>query len=695
MRPDGLPGEGHAPTRTSKFVSWGILLLIRDSVSSLVRQIVPGSVSEYLPLTQRLIRAHRESRNGDPSSGDIQAWENSLPVVLGVLHDLGLHRVEVMIEFALPHTSSALDLLVAGELPGRNEFSYVAVELKQVRKASIHPECSIAVDLGYSQYKLHPVRQVQRYCEFMARYLVPLYRNPQQLVGAAFLHNASPESVKTLAELPESDYGRLYTSHELEPFRTLLKARIADAPGGEAAQALIKAKRAPLEKITEISRSRPVEKGGLVLLDEQELAFDRVSRTVQGLLEEAEHAPMKKRVFIIRGGPGSGKSAVALKLREQLSAYGHTARLASGSSAYTKTLREIMVNEAPRGEVLKRRKESVLAYPYFNSFMEAQPDGVDVLICDEAHRIRRTSTDRYTRRELRENETPQADELMRAARVPVFLLDDHQSLRPEEVGDAAYLQKRAKELGYEADLVELGGQFRGGGSAQYQRWVQRLLGIDGYDPEPWRPDGRSQLLVAESPEELEGFVRARQAELGGWGSARITAGFCWKWRSPEGEELPDDVVIGDWMRPWNSKAKKNLTGAPSSALWATDPRGIDQIGCVYTAQTFEYDWSGVILGPDLLWRRGRFTVDRDATCDPELTKKVSDEVVNRCVRNAYHVLLTRGVAGTIVHSTDPETQDALRRFITGSVSRAPARKGVPGHPLTAEGNPVPQPYRGK
>jgi hypothetical protein len=56
---------------------------------------------------------------------------------------------------------------------------------------------------------------------------------------------------------------------------------------------------------------------------------------------------------------------------------------------------------------------------------------------------------------------------------------------------------------------------------------------------------------------------------------------------------------------------------------------------VYTAQGFEYDWSGVIPGPDLVWRDGRFVAVRGATKDPAFRNRatVSDADFDRLVRN--------------------------------------------------------------
>jgi hypothetical protein len=128
-----------------------------------------------------------------------------------------------------------------------------------------------------------------------------------------------------------------------------------------------------------------------------------------------------------------------------------------------------------------------------------------------------------------------------------------------------------------------------------------------------------------------------------------------------------DVVVDGWSKPWNLKGDRAVGGAPPSALWATDPAGFGQVGCIYTAQGFEYDWNGVIIGPDLVWRTDRWVVNRAANKDPDFknTNKVSDVEFEKLVKNVYKVLLTRGLIGTYVFSVDAETQ-AFLTHLTGS-----------------------------
>jgi hypothetical protein len=191
--------------------------------------------------------------------------------------------------------------------------------------------------------------------------------------------------------------------------------------------------------------------------------------------------------------------------------------------------------------------------------------------------------------------------------------------------------------------------------------------LEGDGPVAWESDGKVGLEVVDSPGELESFLTAKREQ--GYG-ARMTAGYCWPWtkKVPPGHGLPTDVVIGDWARPWNVFGERGVNGAPPAALWATDAAGFSQIGCVYTAQGFEYDWNGVITGPDLVWRGDRWIVDRTASKDPVFKKSTPDADVDRLIRNTYKVLLTRGMVGTVIYSTDAETRAKLRELVTAAAS---------------------------
>jgi hypothetical protein len=218
--------------------------------------------------------------------------------------------------------------------------------------------------------------------------------------------------------------------------------------------------------------------------------------------------------------------------------------------------------------------------------------------------------------------------------------------------------------------INLDAQFRCGGSEEYLLWVKRLLGLEAGGPIEWIGDPRFDVEIVDSPAEMEASLATRIAE--GY-SGRIAAGYCWPWSDPGPDgTLVRDVEIGGWSRPWNLKGDRSVGGAPAAALWATDPAGFDQVGCVYTAQGFEYDYAGVIIGPDLVWRDNGWVMIRSANKDPDFRNRttVDDVQADRLIRNVYKVLLTRGMRGVAIHSVDRQTNDRLRE-LTSSPSTDP------------------------
>ncbi|CAM2947296.1 DNA/RNA helicase domain-containing protein [Saccharomonospora xinjiangensis] len=406
-------------------------------------------------------------------------------------------------------------------------------------------------------------------------------------------------------------------------------------------------KHAPSKPLLNLAAKEIQEREQFVLLDEQKVAFELVMRAV-----EKAHAANTRTVVVVLGGPGSGKSAIALSLVGNLARRGRRVHHATGSRAFTETMRKTAGRRDTRVKSL---------FKFFNNYIEAGSRDLDVLVCDEAHRIRETSVNRFTSRKSRQLAGRQIDELIDVAWVPVFLLDEHQTVRPGEMGSLPEITAAAASKGCDVEVVHLRGQFRCGGSAAFDAWVERLLELEKSEPTAWsglaRADDDFTVTTADSPRALESWLSSKQAEFGG--TARMAAGYCWPWSKPvettDGKRLVDDVVIGDWQRPWNAKPGERVPDAPESFYWASDPRGFGQVGCVYTAQGFEYDWAGVIFGPDFVRRDGRWVARRENSKDSEV-KKADELRFPELIRNTYKVLLTRGMRGVCLFSTDAETQ---------------------------------------
>jgi len=338
---------------------------------------------------------------------------------------------------------------------------------------------------------------------------------------------------------------------------------------------------------------------------------------------------------------------LAINLMAELMREGRNARYATGSKAFTETLWEIIGSR------------SRATFKYFNSYGRAEYNEVDVLICDESHRIRETSANRFTRREQRSNK-PQVREILDAAKVAVFFIDDRQIVRPNEIGSTTHIREHAAIVGAEVSEYELEVQFRCAGSNGFVNWIDNTLGIQRTADVIWDGSDGFDFRIVGSPQELEALIRQRAAE--GF-TARVSAGFCWPWSKPRPDgTLVDDVVIGDYRRQWDAKPGnwKLAPGIPSAALWATDPNGINQVGCVYNIQGFELDYVGVIWGRDL-----RYDLDSQTWIGDK--KQSADSVVKRSkdrfvdlVKNTYRVLLSRGMTGCYVHFMDKDTERFVR-----------------------------------
>lgn len=615
--------------------------LYRASVSGVRAQITANT------LVPTLIEQHFFEYGYHASKAEVRSWERSVAVLVSDLEDAGLSQAEVLLEYRLPLTSKRADVVVCGVHPTTGDASYVVVELKQWTSAALLDDTDDVVLLDGDTERLHPIEQVSRYCSHIADFIASLDGSTDQLAGVAYLHNATDDGIRTLWNHPQSQTGRMFTGQRRHELIDFLRSRIVDKPGADAADQLLSSAVRPSKQLMALAADEVQRREQFVLLDEQKVAYSLVMRAVQNASRQNT-----KQVIVVVGGPGSGKSVIALSLLGELARQGRTAVHATGSSAFTKTLRKVAGARAPRVQKL---------FTYYNTFINSEPNDLEVLICDEAHRIRETSTNRFTRA-INRTGRPQVEELIDAARVPVFLLDEDQIVKPSERGSVEEIRRAAERMGCTVEVIRLDGQFRCGGSQAYDYWVQRLLELEPGGPIPWEGDEAFDVSVDDAPSVIE--TRLRDMLDDGY-SARIVAGYCWKWSTPtKGEPLVDDISIGGWRRPWNNPGTTRHGDAPGREFWATDPAGFDQIGCVYTAQGFEYDYGAVIFGPDLVWRNDHWVAQPEHSYDKQV-KTADRPAFDRAIRNTYKVLLTRGMRGMRIYSTDAETQEMLRSLVEG------------------------------
>jgi len=491
---------------------------------------------------------------------------------------------------------------------------------------------------------VHPSEQADHYREYLSDNATVFASGDFQLSACSLLHNAERNRVQALYDPQFSALlarSPLFTSEDFAGFKQFLVDKVGHGGGYEALEKVRKTKWEPAKKllahIAQVIDGEPI----YTLLEHQRVAYLKV------LGSALKHQSDKHKVFIIKGGPGTGKSVVAMNLLAAIASKDLRVQYVTGSKSFTETLRKQV---GRRGANL---------FKYTHNFVE-QPN-LDALIIDEAHRIRVSSNQRFTPRDKRSNRT-QIDELITAAQISVFFIDEKQIVRPHETGSIALIRAAAQRIGADVEELELSSQFRCGGSDDYIRWVADLLQLDGPgEPNVWDSSREFEVRMHATPAELERAIRSANRD---GCTARISAGFCWTWSKPKQDgTLVSDSRVGDWAMPWNAKsdARQLDKSVPKSDFWATDPRGINQIGCIYTAQGFEYDFAGVIWGTDLVVRDGRWVGQPKESKDIALKRSATSGVLtfDDLVKNTYRVLLTRGIRGCHLCIIDDETREYI------------------------------------
>lgn len=599
-------------------------------------------------IADRLAQAFERHFRYRPSPNEYQSWQNSLRSLAAVVGHEGLKGQGIILEYQLPLSSKRLDAILTGR-DDRHDRA-VIVELKQWSAT----EPGSSRDLlrtwvgGAKRDVLHPSVQVNQY----RRYLVDMHAafhedaDPVRLDACAYLHNYNPAADDPLfAEISDAvrQLAPVFTGGDALRLGAHLSEKLAGGDGERVMHRIEAGRYRPARKLLSHVAQVVSEESSFVMLDEQMVVFNQVLAAV-----ETARADGRKHVFLIHGGPGTGKSVLAINLLGELSRRNVNVHHATGSKAFTKTLQRIVGRRAAQ------------QFRYFNNFGQASPNEIDVLLCDEAHRIRATSNNRFTPRD-RLSARPQIQELIDVARVVVFFLDDRQVVRPNEIGNSALIRKVAVANQCVLHESVLETQFRCAGSEAFVDWVDNTLEIRRtphvlFD----QAEEDFEFRIAESPAALDAMIREKIRQ---GLSARLVAGYCWPWSDTLGEDgqLQKDVVIGDFKHPWN--ARPEMTGLPSGVpkadYWAHDPGGVDQIGCIYTAQGFEFDYVGVIWGKDLKHDPDSGWIGEKREC-ADATVRRSGDRFTELIKNTYRVLLSRGMKGCFICFLDEDTEEFVR-----------------------------------
>jgi hypothetical protein len=585
------------------------------------------------------------------SPNERPSWAGSLPRLSGVL-ELGelAASVEVAVEIVIPYYYKRR---VDAALYGHNKDGdpcVLLVELKQWSKVTSDEDGELYVGIGGRLEQMgHPCLQVFGYERYLATFMRAFHTEPRvKLVSCAYLHNYphrsgplfDPQYAQAIERAP------LFCAPDAESFARFIEDNVGAGGGAEVLQRIWREGCGPSMILKEHASELIYSQNVFTLLDEQISA----QRSIISAVKRARNAK-RKSIILIEGGPGTGKSLIALDALGQMHHSNQKIFLVSGSSAFTTGMRALL------GPKL------VDLVQFTDYFWQHKENSVNVLIVDEGHRIRAKSLPRVSA-DLRPK-IPQLDELVHAARVTVLFMDANQIIDPSEEG---YPQK-VKELAEREDIhftsYELRAQFRCNGSDEYLQWCDRLFELGDTDgPLLLSTPTAFDFQVLDSPHGLLAWVREKNAAARD--SARFVAGWCWPWSDPEEDgTLVSDIRIDDFAFPWELKNdQRGKQGIPEARYWAIDPAGTEQAGTVYSIQGFEFPHIAVLMGPDLVIRNGTWVATPRANFRGSLRRE-SPEVASIYFRRIYRTLFTRALVSVRLYSVDEET----REFIRSKLSR--------------------------
>lgn len=588
------------------------------------------------------------------SAADKKAWRESLYEVATALKDVDLGQVYVFVEYRVHPTMSPIDVVLAGQHPDGG-LSFAAIELKQWATierpdpakgtANLCSECKqsttgqlcgdCAIGCVYAPFyrghRKHPALQVKDNLEALKRHHSMFDDRYVHLAGATYLHNLKDRECQWISRVRPVRGVPTFTARQPADLRKFLTERFRPVKDAAAAQALLDRRRAGSLLTDEIGA---IVNGhtNFSLTEKQLEAVEEVMESVRKPSSSA------KKVYVISGRAGTGKSLLALTALSEALNKGYEARFVSGGIASRENLQHGAKGKKKYFTTLNQVANKVAA------------NGLDLLVCDEAHRL--TERPQAGSFALRRDKESSVSVIVTRARVPVFFVDGDQRLFAEDAWSETDLIEAIQDLKAEVVPIRLDRSLRAVGSSTYDTWAQNLMAgrpvpwnaDDDEDPEPF------ELYYTDKAARMEEFL---QSKLDAGHSARMTAGMCWAWTDTSGT-VPDVAPEPGWARPWNAEDSHNTPGVPARRFWATGDGGFGQIGCVHTAQGLEYEWGGVIMGPDLTWVDGSWALDR-SWVKSKAIRIGSDEILTERIRNAYGVLMTRSIRGTVLYSMDPDT----------------------------------------
>ncbi|HEK9099878.1 TPA: DUF2075 domain-containing protein [Bacillus pseudomycoides] len=588
---------------------------------------------------------------GKINEREVRAWDNSMQYMYRVLSDQEIpDNAGVAIEFKIPHTSKRVDFLITGT-DNNASPSVVIVELKQWGSIEKIEDKEAIVKTAMNKGMVettHPSYQAWSYAALIKDYNENAQQENMNLYPCAYLHNYI--NLGEVDPLTDSIYeyyiekAPVFVKGDSGKLRDFIKRNIVYGDNKENLYKIEKGRIRPSKSLQDVLNSMLLGNQEFIMIDGQKVVYETALKLANKAIRTNT-----KQVLVVEGGPGTGKSVLAINLLVEATNRSLVAQY-------------VTKNAAPRNIYATKLKQSFRKGHIDNlfkgsgSYINAPTNEFDVLIVDEAHRLNEKSG---MFNNLGEN---QIKEIINASKLSTFFIDERQRVTLKDIGSIREIENFSQEIGANITKLKLDSQFRCNGSDGYLSWLDDVLQI--------RETANSNYIgtnydfrVYSNPNDLRKEIELLNENNN---RSQLVAGYCWDWIK-EGKTNTNmhDIVLPNY----NFGMSWNLN---NSATWAIDKNSIHEIGCIHTCQGLEFDYVGVIIGDDLVFHEGEVLTDytKRAKTDnslkglkkmlkekPEEAEKLADEII----RNTYRTLMTRGQKGCFIYCTNKELEEYFKK----------------------------------
>ena len=589
-------------------------------------------------------KMHRKS-----AQSEFRSWENSLEYMYKVMNDADIpQNAGIAIEYNIPQTSKRVDFIVSGYDEKQNP-NVVIIELKQWDKVDTVDGQDAIVETftgGAVRKVVHPSYQAWSYAAMIYDYNQNVQMGNIVLHPCAYLHNYRKSNPEKLEQDQYKEYvedAPIFARGEVSKLRDFIKKSVKHGDDKQLLYDIDNGKIKPSKSLQDSIKSMIEGNQEFIMLDEQKVVYEEILKKSLQCMTDT-----KKRTIIVKGGPGTGKTVVAINLLAKLTNEGqfvqYTSKNSAPRSVYAKKLtghKKTSINNMFKGS---------------GSYVDVDANMIDTIICDEAHRLNEKSGMFHN---FGQN---QIKEIINASLCSVFFIDESQRVTLSDIGSVAEIKKWAKESDSEISEMELVSQFRCNGSDGYLAWLDNVLEIRSTANSDMK-DIDYDIRIVDSPNEVRDLIIERNKSVN---HSRILAGYCWAWlKAGQNDTNVHDIKIGDFEMSWN---------LGNTSTFAIDEDSVNEVGCIHTSQGLEFDYAGVIIGDDMRYEDGHIVTDFTKRAktdqslkgikklykeDPEFALKEADEII----KNTYRTLMTRGMKGCYIYCTDKNLANYLKESL--------------------------------